>query len=62
MNKEDYCLGEKEIPGYGKVGCEEAAKWFEEDSNHWHDWVWCDEHAEGKKVEPLKAEPLIPHK
>lgn len=34
-------------------GCVRKATHFQEDAAHWHDWIWCDEHAHGKNTEPL---------
>lgn len=38
-------------------GCGEEATQFEEDLKFWHDWIWCDEHATGRKCVPLKEQP-----
>jgi hypothetical protein len=34
--------------------CTSMASRFEEDPRHWHDWIWCALHAEGRDTEPLK--------
>jgi hypothetical protein len=36
-------------------GCEKEATQFEEDQSHWHDYIWCEEHAIGKQTIPLKS-------
>lgn len=36
-------------------GCERQATRFEADDVYWHDWIWCEEHAEGRLTEPLFA-------
>jgi hypothetical protein len=36
-------------------GCTERATRFESAEGHWHDRIWCDEHATGRTTEPLRG-------
>lgn len=58
----DYCMGQETIE-WGDIDhqtssdtlqCGKIATRFEEDPNHWHDWVWCDKHAKGRTTVPLE--------
>ena len=48
-DNEDCCMGD---------GCDLAATRFEEDSAHWHDWIWCDEHAK-ERGETVPYTPAV---
>lgn len=36
IDQEDMCMHES--------GCENLATWFFESPEHWHDYIYCDEH------------------
>jgi hypothetical protein len=38
-------------------GCPFAATQFEAVDDHWHDWVWCNEHAHGHVTIALRGTP-----
>ena len=49
----EYCMG-KTAEGFG---CGAYATRFEADDDYHHDWLWCDEHAEGRPTEPFMQAP-----
>jgi hypothetical protein len=54
----EYCMA-KTNEGFQ---CGAYATHFEEDTGHWHDWLWCDEHAEGRSTEEYKQAPKAAEK
>jgi hypothetical protein len=36
-------------------GCEQIATRFEGSLSHWHDWIWCNEHAVDRETIELTA-------
>ena len=48
MDRSDACMHPD--------GCDRCATRIEHADEHWHDWIWCDEHAVGRKTEPLADE------
>lgn len=59
MSDQELCMREVDTPYYGKMRCGAPATQFEADDDHWHDWLWCEEHAKGResRCEPLKQAP-----
>ncbi len=49
---ENYCMAD--LPS--GFQCGEIATRFEHDPNHWHDWIWCEEHAKDRNTESLLEE------